>query len=250
MELQSRGAIFHRRAVLHRRTVSVNDASRQRYSLWQLSPFEIAVSRAGNRPGPGRRDFATRAGWTRTMPRSRCPRSGGALHRPLTFASRMKTQPLPIIIALTAALPLPAAAPAKNPDRTIDSSSAVLKEFLDLQVKQIPAGLLADAHGVAIVPDAIKVGLLVGGQRGHGVVIVREKDGSWRAPTFMTLTGGSIGWQIGAQATDFVLVFKTQKSVEGLLRGKFTLGADAAIAAGPVGRRVGAGTDAELKAEI
>jgi hypothetical protein len=66
----------------------------------------------------------------------------------------------------------------------------------------------------------------------------------------MTLTGGSIGWQIGAQATDFVLVFKTQKSVDGLLAGKFTIGADAAAAAGPVGRRAGAATDGELKAEI
>src|SRR5205085_8443482 len=105
-------------------------------------------------------------------------------------------------------------------------------------------------HAVAIIPDVIKLGFVVGGQRGHGVVIIRQADGSWRAPMFVTITGGSIGWQVGAQATDFMLVFKTQKSVEGLLRGKFTLGADAAIAAGPVGRRAGAATDAELKAEI
>ncbi len=162
----------------------------------------------------------------------------------------MKTQSIVRFLALAATFALPALASARDPARTIDSSSAVLREFLDLQVKQIPAGLLADAHGVAIVPNVIKVGLVVGGQRGHGVVIVREKDGSWRAPTFMTLTGGSIGWQIGAQATDFVLVFKTEKSVEGLLKGKFTIGADAAAAAGPVGRRAGASTDGELKAEI
>ena len=162
----------------------------------------------------------------------------------------MKTQSIARFLVMAAAVALPALASARDPARTIDSSSAVLKEFLDLQVKQIPAGLLADAHGVAIVPNVIKVGLVVGGQRGHGVVIVREKDGSWRAPTFMTLTGGSIGWQIGAQATDFVLVFKTEKSVEGLLKGKFTIGADAAAAAGPVGRRAGASTDGELKAEI
>src|SRR5205085_11303913 len=105
-------------------------------------------------------------------------------------------------------------------------------------------------HAVAIIPDVIKLGFVVGGQRGHGVVIIRQADGSWRAPMFVTITGGSIGWQVGAQATDFMLVFKTQKSVEGLLRGKFTLGADAAIAAGPVGRRAVAATDAELKAEI
>jgi hypothetical protein len=80
--------------------------------------------------------------------------------------------------------------------------------------------------------------------------MVREENGSWRAPTFLTLTGGSIGWQIGAQSSDIVLVFKTQKSVEGLLSGKFTLGADAAVAAGPVGRRAAAATDENLKAEI
>jgi lipid-binding SYLF domain-containing protein len=151
---------------------------------------------------------------------------------------------------LAAVLALSSIAAARDPHRTVDSASNVLKEFLDLQVKGIPASLLAEAHGVAIVPDVIKVGLVVGGQRGKGIVIIREKDGSWRAPTFITLTGGSIGWQIGAQSTDFVLVFKTQKSVEGLLKGKFTIGADAAAAAGPVGRRAGAATDGELKAEI
>jgi lipid-binding SYLF domain-containing protein len=151
---------------------------------------------------------------------------------------------------LTAALSFPPVVAARDPARTVDSAGNVLKEFLDLQVKGIPASLLAEAHGVAIVPDVIKVGLVLGGQRGKGLVIVRERDGSWRAPTFITLTGGSIGWQIGAQSTDFVLVFKTQKSVEGLLKGKFTIGADAAAAAGPVGRRAGASTDGELKAEI
>lgn len=144
----------------------------------------------------------------------------------------------------------PAIASAREPDRTVQSATAVLNEFLDLRVKGIPASLLAEAHGVAIIPGVIKVGLVLGGQRGKGVVVIREKDGSWRAPTFITLTGGSVGWQAGAQSTDVVLVFKTEKSVEGLLKGKFTIGADAAAAAGPVGRRAGASTDGELKAEI
>ena len=143
-----------------------------------------------------------------------------------------------------------AVAVAREPDRTVASATTVLDEFLDLQVKGIPAGLLSEAHGVAIVPGVIKVGLVVGGQRGKGVVVVREKDGSWRAPMFITLTGGSVGWQAGAQSTDVVLVFKTERSVEGLLKGKFTIGADAAAAAGPVGRRAAAATDGDLKAEI
>jgi lipid-binding SYLF domain-containing protein len=151
-------------------------------------------------------------------------------------------------IALTALLP--ARASARQEERTVESSISVLNEFLDLQIKSIPESMLAESHGVAIIPNLVKVGLVVGGQRGHGVVIIREKDGGWRAPTFITMTGGSVGWQIGAQSTDIVLVFKTQKSVQGLLKGKFTIGADAAAAAGPVGRRAGAATDAELRAEI
>jgi lipid-binding SYLF domain-containing protein len=141
-------------------------------------------------------------------------------------------------------------AAARTEEQTIRAAHEVLQQFLELQIRQIPESLLAEAHGVAIIPDVIKLGFVLGGQRGHGVVIIRERDGSWRAPLFVTITGGSIGWQVGAQSTDFMLVFKTQKSVEGLLRGKFTLGADASIAAGPVGRRAGAATDTELKAEI
>jgi len=135
-------------------------------------------------------------------------------------------------------------------ERTIQAAHEVLQQFRELQIPEIPDSLLANVHAVAIIPDCIKLGFVLGGQRGHGVVVIRQPDGAWRAPTFITITGGSIGWQAGAQATDFVLVFKSQKSVDGLLRGKFTLGADAAIAAGPVGRRAGAATDTELKAEI
>src|SRR5438105_6795679 len=148
---------------------------------------------------------------------------------------------------LTWAVP---AAAGPNEERTVQAAHEVLQQFQDLQIRQIPESLLANVHAVAIIPDVIKLGFVVGGQRGHGVIVIRQLDRAWRAPLFVTITGGSVGWQVGAQATDFVLVFKTQKSVEGLLRGTFTLGADAAIAAGPVGRRAGAATDAELKAEI
>ncbi len=144
----------------------------------------------------------------------------------------------------------PAIVNARSEEATIRESREVLQQFLDLQIRQIPDSLLSEAQGVAIIPAVIKLGFVVGGQRGHGVVVIRERDGSWRAPLFVTITGGSVGWQVGAQSTDFVLVFKSQKSVEGLLRGKFTLGADAAVAAGPVGRRAGAATDTQLQAEI
>jgi SH3 domain-containing YSC84-like protein 1 len=154
-----------------------------------------------------------------------------------------------VLYALAAFTSTPAlAGPAE--DRTIAAAHEVLQQFQQLQISQIPESMLANIHAVAIIPDVVKLGFIVGGQRGHGVVVMRQADGSWRAPVFVTITGGSVGWQIGAQATDFMLVFKTQKSVEGLMRGTFTLGADAAIAAGPVGRRAQAATDAELKAEI
>lgn len=154
------------------------------------------------------------------------------------------------LVSLVAILVANGTAEARSDEATIQLAGEVLQEFLDLRVKEIPAALLADSEGVAIIPDVIKVGLVLGGQRGKGVVIFREKGGTWRAPMFVTITGGSVGWQAGAQSSDIVLVFKTQKSVEGLMRGKFTLGADAAVAAGPVGRRAAAATDGELKAEI
>lgn len=157
---------------------------------------------------------------------------------------------LQVLCAMGLVLAVSAASLATEQERTVQEAAVVLDEFLDLQMREIPAALLAEAHGVAIIPDVIKVGLVVGGQRGKGVIIVREKEGSWRAPMFVTITGGSVGWQIGAQATDIVLVFKTKKSVDGLMRGKFTIGADASAAAGPVGRRAAAATDSELKAEI
>ncbi|MCE9548769.1 MAG: lipid-binding SYLF domain-containing protein [Planctomycetia bacterium] len=150
----------------------------------------------------------------------------------------------------------PIAAQPGNPgwappgSKVVESSTEVLQDLMAAPVNGIPTALLAEARAVAIIPNTIKVGLIVGGQRGRGVVVIHEADGNWRAPTFVTITGGSIGFQIGAQGTDVVLVFKTQKSVEGLLRGKFTIGADAAAAAGPVGRRVEAATDAQLRAEI
>ena len=119
-----------------------------------------------------------------------------------------------------------------------------------IPVRQIPATLLADAHGIAIIPDVLKIGFIAGVRRGHGVVMVRDPNGAWGLPQFITLTGGSVGWQAGVQGTDVVLVFMTEASVQGLLRGKFTIGADVAAAAGPVGRNAAAATDVRLKAEI
>jgi len=135
-------------------------------------------------------------------------------------------------------------------DAVVNTAIVVLDEIMSIPIRSIPQAMLADAQGVAIIPDVIKVGFIAGVRRGRGVVLVRDAMGTWGLPQFVTLTGGSVGWQAGVQATDVVLVFKTRKSVDGLMRGKFTLGADAAAAAGPVGRHAEAATDLRLRAEI
>jgi lipid-binding SYLF domain-containing protein len=146
---------------------------------------------------------------------------------------------------------LPAELAAQTPQAdTVVNANNVLNEIMAVPAKQIPQSMLADAHGLAIVPDVVKGGFIVGVRHGKGIVVVRDPGGGWRAPVFISLTGGSVGWQAGIQATDVILVFKTQKSVQGLMNGKFTIGADAAAAAGPVGRQAAAATDSRLGAEI
>jgi lipid-binding SYLF domain-containing protein len=126
----------------------------------------------------------------------------------------------------------------------------VLDEIMATPEKGIPASLLADAQGIAIVPSVVKGGLGIGIRFGRGILLVRDETGKWRQPSFITLAGGSFGWQIGVQATDVILVFKTRKSVQTLLSGKLTLGADAAVTAGPVGRQAAAGADVTLRSAV
>lgn len=139
---------------------------------------------------------------------------------------------------------------ANDPNVTIRDAEAVLSELVAIPARRIPRNMLAEAQAIAIIPRVIKVGFVVGVRRGQGVVLTRDAEGEWSLPQFLTLTGGSIGWQAGVQGTDVVLIFRTRTSVENLMRGKFTIGADAAAAAGPVGRNASAATDAQLRAEI
>lgn len=138
----------------------------------------------------------------------------------------------------------------RNETKDVEDSANVLKTIMKIPEKGIPPVLLRDAQAVVIVPDVIKGAFIVGGRHGTGVLLVRQDSGGWSDPVFVSLTGGSIGWQVGGTATDVILVFKHRKGVEGLLKGKFTLGADAAVAAGPVGRSAEASTDIMLKSEI
>ncbi|MGE0756186.1 MAG: lipid-binding SYLF domain-containing protein [Pirellulaceae bacterium] len=135
-------------------------------------------------------------------------------------------------------------------EATVRQAMTVFQETLVAPASGIPAALLQDAHGVAIIPGVLKGSFIVGARFGDGVLLVRDGQGGWHAPVFVTLTGGNVGWQVGVQSTDVLLVFKTRKSVDGILSGKFTIGADAAAAAGPVGRQAAAATDGRLQAEI
>jgi lipid-binding SYLF domain-containing protein len=153
---------------------------------------------------------------------------------------------------LACLLLLPAAllsAQAKEIGQIVDARLA-FEDITAIPEKTIPEVLLQDAAGIAIIPSVVKVGFIVGGEYGKGVLLLQEQNGGWSNPIFITLSGGSIGWQIGAQSAQFILVFKTKRSVDGVLSGKFTLGVDVAAAAGPLGRRARASTDMELKAEI
>jgi lipid-binding SYLF domain-containing protein len=132
----------------------------------------------------------------------------------------------------------------------VEAATEVLTELMAIPEKGIPPFLLQNAYGVAVIPAVVKASLVIGGRYGWGVLVVREKEGGWSNPSFVSLTGGSVGYQIGAQSTDVILVFKSRKSIDGIVKGKFTLGADAAVAAGAVGRQAEAATDLHLKAEI
>lgn len=143
-----------------------------------------------------------------------------------------------------------AAQAATEEDRKAREAVRVLDEILQAPDHRVPDSLLRDAEAVAVIPDVIKAGLVVGGRHGRGLLSVRGRDGTWSNPTFISITGGSVGFQAGVQSTDVVLVFRTRRGVEGIVNGKFTLGADASVAAGPVGRNANSSTDAQLKAEI
>jgi lipid-binding SYLF domain-containing protein len=132
----------------------------------------------------------------------------------------------------------------------LDEVVEVLSKMDAIPEKTIPPKLLRNAEGIAIIPSVVKVGIILGGRYGKGVLCMRNENREWGNPLFISVKGGSIGWQVGAQSTDVILVFKNKKSLNGILKGKFTLGADASVAAGPVGRKAAAATDSQLKSEI
>jgi lipid-binding SYLF domain-containing protein len=161
----------------------------------------------------------------------------------------MKLPLLAFAFALCSISSLPARAGEEETKRA-DNAVRVLKEVMQAPDKAIPKDLLQSAHAIAVIPDVIKAGFVVGGRHGEGLISVKTRDGTWSNPSFISITGGSVGFQAGVSSTDVILVFRTQRGVDSIVHGKFTLGADASAAAGPVGRTAQASTDAQLKAEI
>jgi lipid-binding SYLF domain-containing protein len=154
-----------------------------------------------------------------------------------------------LLLALGVAV-APLAAQSEEASRVRDATT-VLTEIMGAEDKAIPRTVLDKAVGIAVFPSLIKGGLIVGGQRGRGILSVRdEKSGTWSAPAFLTITGGSLGAQIGAQAVDLVLVIQNRRGLEQLISNQFKIGADASAAAGPVGRDASASTDIQLRAQI
>ena len=143
----------------------------------------------------------------------------------------------------------PAFAGQSEDDRA-RNAERVLSEIQKIPEQSIPDRLLDEARAVIVIPDTIKAGLVIGGRHGRGVMSVKTANGTWSSPVFVSLTGASIGFQVGVQSSDVVLVIRNDRSLDNIVNGKFTLGADAAVAAGPVGRNAAAATDGQLKAEI
>jgi lipid-binding SYLF domain-containing protein len=164
----------------------------------------------------------------------------------LTFTSTILLAVLPLLAGAASA------ADQTKDDERLKNSGTVLKEILDVP-DNIPQDLLDKADCVVVFPSVLKAAFIVGGSYGRGAMSCRKGDdfrGPWGAPTMMALEGGSFGFQIGGQATDFVLLVMNERGARGILASKVKLGGDASAAAGPVGRDSSAETDATLRSEI
>lgn len=157
---------------------------------------------------------------------------------------------LAVFVSVSALLVSPISSAATRQDTRLMTATQVLGEMQASPDQNVPHWLLERAYAVAVIPGVIKVGLGLGGRRGSGVMVVRKDNGHWTNPVFVNLTGGSFGFQIGVQSSDILLVFTTRQSTEGIVGGKVTLGADASVAAGPVGRQTAAATDVGLTAQV
>jgi SH3 domain-containing YSC84-like protein 1 len=154
-----------------------------------------------------------------------------------------------LALAVSTAAQAQGKANIKDQSNQSNKAARVFNEIMGTPDKGIPQDLLEGAECVAVFPSVIKAGFIFGGRGGRGVASCRTGRG-WSAPAFFNLGGGSFGLQIGAQSTDFVMLFMNKDGLNSLLSDGFTLGGDASVAAGPVGRQAGASTDIKMNAQI
>lgn len=161
-----------------------------------------------------------------------------------------------VVAALAAIGPLSqtnSLAAQNNEDQAkrVREAATVLDGIMGAADKAVPRSVMEKAEAIAVFPSLIKGGIGIGGQRGRGILSVRDrKNGGWSNPAFLTITGGSVGAQFGLQAIDLVLVINNQRGLEQLVKNQFKVGADAGVAAGPVGREASAATDIQMRAQI
>jgi lipid-binding SYLF domain-containing protein len=137
-----------------------------------------------------------------------------------------------------------------NLTKRLEKSIEVLRANNSIPEKAIPESVLKNAKGIAVIPNVVKGAFILGGRYGKGVVTKKINDTTWSYPAFVTIEGGSIGWQWGVENVDLVLVFKSRKGVDSLLSGKITFGAGVSATAGPVGRHAEASTNSQFNAEV
>jgi lipid-binding SYLF domain-containing protein len=165
----------------------------------------------------------------------------------------MSAPRLPVVLALVglALVARPVAQSELREAVRVREAMVVLDEVMAADDKAVPRSILDGAEAIAVFPALLKAGFVVGGQFGRGLISVRDPETkAWSSPGFLTITGGSLGFQIGAQAVDLVLVVQNRRGLDQLLRNQFKIGADASVAAGPVGRDVSASTDIQMRAQI
>jgi SH3 domain-containing YSC84-like protein 1 len=157
---------------------------------------------------------------------------------------------VPILISVTVASAYPALATRVGAIDTVQSSTKLFTTIMSSSKLKIPEDVLQKAQGMAIIPNLARGGFIVGGSRGKGILVLRNADGSWSNPVFLTLTSGSIGLQAGGESSDVVLVFRNKGSIDTVLTNEFTLGGSVSVAAGPVGGDVVSPTDDQIDTDI
>lgn len=138
---------------------------------------------------------------------------------------------------------------ASAEEKLLDSSNALKNMIYDSKIK-VPQKILERAQAIAIFPGTIEISMFLGGKTGNGVMVVRRSDGSWSYPFFVKLGGAGLGFQLGFEKKDILMIFQTKDSIQKLMNNKITLGADASVAAGPAGESAGRGSELDFKSEV